>query len=41
MIKLLKYREKQDNFISTNSKDIIVLDYLITSKQLIDIFRNE
>jgi hypothetical protein len=33
--RLLTIREYQDDFILDNSKEIIILDYLITSKQLI------
>lgn len=38
--RLLTIREYQDDFILDNSKEIIILDYLITSKQLIEIFKN-
>ena len=35
MYKLLHLREHQDNFVESHNKEIVVLDYLITSKQLI------
>jgi hypothetical protein len=33
-------KEHQDNFIDSHNKEIVILDYLITSKQLIELFRN-
>jgi hypothetical protein len=38
--RMLQTRENEDNFTVEYSKDIIILDYLMTSKQLIDIFQN-
>ena len=40
LYKLLHLREHQDNFVEQNNKEIVILDYLITSKQLIELFKN-
>ena len=40
LYKLLHLREHQDSFIESNNKEIVILDYLITSKQLIELFKN-
>lgn len=37
---LLEMKQDEPNFIMNYEKEIIVLDYLMTSKQLIDIFQN-
>lgn len=38
--KLLDLRNHHDDVVKKNEKEIIILDYLITSKQLIDILKN-
>ena len=38
LYKLLNLREHQDSFIESYNKEIVILDYLITSKQLIELF---
>ena len=40
LYKLLNLREHQDSFIESYNKEIVILDYLITSKQLIELFKN-
>jgi hypothetical protein len=37
---LLKLKERQEGFIEMYNKEIIILDYLITAKQLIDLLKN-
>jgi hypothetical protein len=39
LYRLLHLREHTDTFIDSFSKEIVVLDYLITSKQLIELFK--
>jgi hypothetical protein len=36
---LLEESEKDEDFIKKYSKDIIILDYLITAKQLIEMLK--
>jgi hypothetical protein len=37
---LLRSREEEPQFASLYEREIVVLDYLMTAKQLIDIFQN-
>lgn len=37
---LLRSREEEAQFTSLYEREIVVLDYLMTAKQLIDIFQN-
>ena len=40
LCKVLQVKENNDNFVDNCSREIVVLDYLITSKQLIELFKN-
>ena len=40
LCRLLQLKEHSDNFVDNCSREIVVLDYLITSKQLIELFKN-
>jgi hypothetical protein len=38
--KLLQTKEEHERFTTSYEREIVILDYLMTSKQLIDIFQN-
>lgn len=40
LYRALQVKEGQEGFVESCSKEIVILDYLITSKQLIELFKN-